>query len=145
MSDKNLRQVLEKKRSIKTILTLYEQKRMPSNELAKVIGGSRTTPQERFKEYIKLDLMKKDPVFDEETGRVRVMYSLTKTGEEIARKLSFIFDEEKEVYPITKTIVEDLQDEDLLHAEGVATWEGIIDQAIHEKLLKLKKEYKTKF
>lgn len=143
MKNNQLRQLLETKRAIKTILTLYEKKRMASNELAKLIGGSRSTPQKRFKAYIKLDLMKKEPIFDKETDKVLVMYSLTKDGEELARKLSYVLNETKEVYSLDKTVVMDL--EKSLEKEGLSSWQELVRHAIHEKLLELKKKYPSTY
>jgi len=74
-------------------------------------------------------------VIDDKQPTQRII-RITEKGEFIARKLSYVFDEEKEVFPLAKEQVIALEKACRLKevkAEAIETWQDFIRKAIDEK------------
>jgi len=59
----------------------------------------------------------------------------------LMKKLSYVFDEEKEVYPISKKKLIELKD--LAKHEGIS-WQDLVTQTINEKLKELKEKLRLR-
>lgn len=122
----------------KTLLALFKKKRMTTNELIESSEAGGSWYSSRIRERLEeMDLITKDEV--RQGRKLTIFHELTPKGEEIARKLSYVFDETKEVLAIDKELVENL--ERIKEAQKLASWQAVIYNEIQE----LKKKYHLLF